>query len=63
MSAMTSSHAIVGSALTIAAMNILVAAIVTFTSPEARIEPQMLNSSAPLFQLSPIPAGADWTRH
>lgn len=63
MSTMTSSHAIVGSALAIAAINILVAAIVTFTSPEARVELQMLNGSAPLFQLSPIPAGADWARH
>jgi hypothetical protein len=52
----------VGSALAIAAINILVAAIVTFTSPEARIELQMPNGSAPLFQLSPIPAGADWAR-
>lgn len=61
---MTRPHTIIGSALATAAINLLVALVVIFALPshEARVEPRKLNESAPLFQLSPIPAGADWGR-
>jgi hypothetical protein len=61
---MTRSRAILGSALATAIVNVLAALVlVAALTPEAaRIEPQKLNDSAPLFQLSPIPAGADWGR-
>ena len=59
---MTGPHAIVGSALATAVINVLTAVviIVALTPEAARIELQKLHDSAPLFRLSPIPAGADW---
>jgi len=61
---MTRPHAIIGSALATAAINALVALglIVALTPEAAEIEPQKHYKSAPLYQLSPIPAGADWGR-
>jgi len=60
---MTRPYAIAGSALATAAINIVALAVISAAAPEpARLVPQMLNDSAPLFQLSPIPAGADWGR-
>ena len=61
---MTRPNAIVGSALATAIINVLVALVLTVTlKPEAiRIEPQLLQDLAPLYRLSPIPAGADWGR-
>lgn len=61
---MTSSHAIIGSALATALVNVFVALvlIVALTPEAARIDPHQLNGSAPLYRLSPIPAGADWSR-
>jgi hypothetical protein len=61
---MTKPHAIVGSALATAAINVLAALILVFMlTPEAtRIAPGTPNDSAPLYRLSPIPAGADWSR-
>ena len=61
---MTRPHAIIGSALATAVINVLVASVVTFapTAEAARIEPQNLNNATPLYRLSPIPAGADWGR-
>ena len=61
---MTRPHAIAGSALATAVINVLVASIVVFAlTPEAaRIEPRKLNDATPLYRLSPIPAGADWGR-
>ena len=57
-------HAIVGSALATAVINVLVALVIVFAlTPEAeRIEPQRLNDPTSLYRLSPIPAGADWGR-
>jgi hypothetical protein len=60
---MTRPHAIVGSALATAFINVLVALVLVAQTPaSARIEPQKLNDSTPLYRLSPIPAGADWGR-
>jgi hypothetical protein len=61
---MTGPHAIVGSALATALINVLAALVLVFAlTPEAsRIGPQELNDATPLFRLSPIPAGADWGR-
>ena len=61
---MTRLHAIVGSALATALINVVVALVVIFAlTPEAaRIEPQQLNNSTSPYRLSPIPAGADWGR-
>jgi hypothetical protein len=61
---MTRPHAIVGSAVATAVINVLVALvlIVAMTPEAAQIEPQKLNSSTAVYRLSPIPAGADWGR-
>ena len=61
---MTRPNAIVGSALATAIINVLVALVLTITLKPAAIwiEPQLLQDSAPLYRLSPIPAGADWSR-
>jgi hypothetical protein len=61
---MTRPHAIVGSALATALINVFVASVIILAmTPEvAQIEPQKLYDSAPLYRLSPIPAGADWGR-
>ena len=61
---MTRPHAIVGRALATAVINVVVALvlIVALTPEAARIEPQKLYDSTPLYRLSPIPAGADWGR-
>ena len=61
---MTRPHAIIGSALAAAIINVLVALvlIVVLTPEAAQIGPQKLNDSTSLYRLSPIPAGADWGR-
>jgi hypothetical protein len=61
---MTSPHAIIGSALATAAANVLIALVIVFAMPSeaGRTAPQMQTDSRPHFQLSPIPAGADWGR-
>ena len=61
---MTRPRTIVGSAFATAVINVLVAVvlIVALTPDAARIEPQKRYDHAPLYQLSPIPAGADWGR-
>jgi hypothetical protein len=61
---MTRPHAILGSALATAIINVVVALVlIVALSPEAaRIEPQKLYDATPLYRLSPIPAGADWGR-
>jgi Na+-driven multidrug efflux pump len=61
---MTSSHAIIGSALATAAANAIIALVIIFAIPSeaARTDPHTLTDSRPHFQLSPIPAGADWGR-
>ena len=61
---MTRPRTIVGSALATVVINVLVASVVIFalTPKAARIEPQKLHDSTPLYRLSPIPAGADWGR-
>ena len=61
---MTRPHAIAGSALTTAVVNVAVALVLiaALTPEAARIEPQKLYNSTPLYRLSPIPAGADWGR-
>jgi hypothetical protein len=59
---MNSTHAILGSALAAAVLNVFVASVIFFApTPEAaQIEPQKPYNSAPLYRLSPIPAGVDW---
>ena len=54
--------AIVGCALATAIINILGALlIITALAPETpRLKHQNLQSSGHLYQLSPVPAGADW---
>jgi hypothetical protein len=60
---MTRPNAIVGSALATALINVLVASAFIFAvASEAPPMPQKLDGSAPLYRLSPIPAGADWGR-
>jgi hypothetical protein len=59
---MTRPNPIVVSAFTTAFINVLVALVLAQTPASARIEPQKLNNSTSLYQLSPIPAGADWDR-
>ena len=61
---MTNPRAIVGSALATAVINVFVASAIFFAlTPEAaQIEAQKPHDSAPLYRLSPIPAGADWAR-
>ena len=61
---MTRPHAIIGSALATAIINVLVALvlIVALTPETAQIEPQKPYSSTTLYRLSPVPAGADWGR-
>jgi hypothetical protein len=60
---MTRPNPIVVSAFTTAFINVLVAFVLIAQAPaSARIEPQKLNNSTSLYQLSPIPAGADWGR-
>jgi hypothetical protein len=60
---MTKPHTIIGSALATVVINVLVASaiILALTPGSARIEPQPYDP-APLYRLSPIPAGADWGR-
>jgi hypothetical protein len=59
---MTTPRAIAGSALATATLNVVVAlALIVFQTPEAA-HTRPHDGSAPLFQLSPIPAGADWGR-
>ena len=59
---MTRNHAIAGSALATAAINVLVASALIFglTQEAPRIAAQKPSHSTPLYRLSPIPAGADW---
>jgi hypothetical protein len=61
---MTKPHTIIGGALATAIINVVIASVVIFAlTPEAaQIDPQKLNEATPLYRLSPIPAGADWTR-
>ena len=61
---MTRPHAIIGSALATAAISALAALvlIVALTPEAARLQPQKHYGSTPYYQLSPIPAGADWGR-
>jgi hypothetical protein len=61
---MTRPYASVSTALATAAINVLVASVICFTPPRqsAPIEPLKLHDSTTLYQLSPIPAGADWGR-
>ena len=61
---MTRAHTIVVSALATAVINVLVAVvlIVALTPEATRIEAHEHYKSAPLYRLSPIPAGADWGR-
>jgi hypothetical protein len=61
---MTRPHAIMGTALATAIINVLVALvlIVALTPEPAQIDPHKPNSSTTLHRLSPIPAGADWGR-
>ena len=61
---MTRPHAIIGTALATAIINVLVALVLILTpTPEtAQIDPHKPNSSTTLYRLSPIPAGADWGR-
>ena len=59
---MTRPNPIVASALATAFINVLVALVLAQTPASARIELQKLNNSTSLYQLSPIPAGADWGR-
>jgi hypothetical protein len=61
---MTRPYAIIGSALAAAVINVSGALALIFAlAPEAgQTEPHARYDSAPLYQLSPIPAGADWGR-
>jgi hypothetical protein len=61
---MSKPHTIIGSALATAIINVLAALvlIVALTPETAQIEPQKPHSSTTLYRLSPIPAGADWSR-
>ena len=57
---MTRPYAIIGSALGTAVINVLVALVLIVSlTPEVA---QTQYNSAPLYRLSPIPAGADWGR-
>ncbi|HYJ58863.1 MAG TPA: hypothetical protein VEW64_05855 [Methyloceanibacter sp.] len=57
---MTRPYAILGSALATAVINVLVALVLLVAlTPEVE---QTGYNSAPLYRLSPIPAGADWGR-
>jgi hypothetical protein len=61
---MTKPHTIIGSALATVVINVLVASaiILALTPGSARIELRQPYDPAPLYRLSPIPAGADWSR-
>ena len=61
---MTRSYAIVSTAVATAAVNALVALVIAFTPPvdSGPTETLKLHNSTTLYQLSPIPAGADWGR-
>jgi hypothetical protein len=61
---MTRPHAIAGSALATAAINVLVASALIFalTQEAPRTAVQKPSDPTPLYRLSPIPAGADWGR-
>jgi hypothetical protein len=61
---MTRHYAIIGSALAAAVINVSVALvlIVALTPEAGQTEPLTRYDSAPRYQLSPIPAGADWGR-
>jgi hypothetical protein len=54
----------VSTAVATAAVNALVALVIAFTPPvhSATTETLKLHNSTTLYQLSPIPAGADWDR-
>jgi hypothetical protein len=58
---MTRSYAIVSTAVATAAINVLVALVFAFTPP-VHSAPVETHNSTTLYQLSPIPAGADWGR-
>jgi hypothetical protein len=57
---MTRSYAIIGSDLAPPVINVLVA-LVLIVSLTPEVDQAQYNS-APLYRLSPIPAGADWGR-
>lgn len=61
---MTKAHTIIVSAVATAVINVLVAVvlIVALTPEATRNAPHQTYESAPLYRLSPIPAGADWGR-
>jgi hypothetical protein len=61
---MTRSYAIVSTAVATAAINVVVALVIGFTPPlrAGPTETLKLHNSTTLYQLSPIPAGADWDR-
>jgi hypothetical protein len=61
---MTKPYTIIGSALAAAVINVLVALVlIVALAPETgQTEPHTRYDSAPLYRLSPIPAGADWDR-
>jgi uncharacterized membrane protein len=56
---MTKPRTIIGSALVTAVINVLVASALIAATPDTA---QNVNESTPLYQLSPIPSGADWAR-
>jgi hypothetical protein len=62
---MTRPRAIIGSALATAVISVLATSVAIFaqTPKAAQTEPWKLYASTPLYQLSPIPAGADWARN
>jgi len=56
---MTRPYAIISTALATATLNVLVALVIAFT-PAVHSAPTEPRNSTTLYQLSPIPAGADW---
>jgi amino acid transporter len=58
---MTRPYAIIGSALATGVINVLVA-VVLIVSLTPEVAQTQYNSAAPLYRLSPIPAGADLGR-
>jgi len=60
---MTRLRAIAGSALATAALNVFVGLVLIVSQPQKAAQIGPHDGSAPLFQLSPIPAGADWGRY
>ena len=61
---MARSYAIASTAVATAAINVLVALVIAFTPPahSGPTETLKLHNSTTLYQLSPIPAGADGGR-